>query len=114
MSHAVDQLLEERDDDIRKALREVAGFLRSRSEIVTYGLPVSDDPNDFTPDPEATIADEIERHRRATEAWANGEPLPPGGWGLGTAVYRDQEMLRMARRLDALADDSSDDDEATR
>lgn len=134
--------------DIRESLLEVAEWLRDRAEETVYGMACTENPHDFSPDPECATPEEVERHRLACEAWDRGEhhalpyPLtyhatreeaeaylarclqsgaaagtvfpetPEGthpvhchvlGWGVGSYVVRDEEMLRMADRLAALA-----------
>ncbi len=61
------------DADIRKSLREVADFLRERSEDVGYGYFRPEDPHDFTPDGECCTPEEIEAHHASCEAWLRGE-----------------------------------------
>lgn len=67
------------DTDIRRALHDVAEFLRDRAEDTGYGLFHPENPHDFTPDPEGSTEEERERHRRACEAWDRGETIeaPP-------------------------------------
>lgn len=116
------------DDDIRKSLREVADFLRERAEETGYGFARPEDPNDFTPDAECTSEQERDNHRLACEAWNRGERsghvVDPersesaydadgklvlrvlrAPWGIGSYVFRDEQMVEMARKLDAIADE---------
>lgn len=124
------------DGDIRKSLREVADFLRERSEETGYGFMRPENPHDFRPDTDSCTEAEIAAHKAACNAWDRGEyqradaptvkagePLPDGvqsalvapdgaaihatyaPWGIGSYVMRDEEMLAMAAKLDALADE---------
>ncbi len=133
---------------LKAAALEVAAMLRDRAEEPCYGHPVTQNPHDFTPDEESCSEAEIERHRRALEAWDRGEPIVTpgpwtawpteeaaqehahrciasgadaasvhrdrerdcwtvhahvGGWGIGTTVFRDEEMLRAAEVVEQLA-----------
>ena len=119
--------------DIREALLEVAEFLRGEAEVTGYGYSATEDPHDFTPDPECCTAEEIARHKAACDAWDRGEHIPVcmsdgstsgtiikrddgsavvhchrAGWGIGTYVFRDEWMVDAAERLTAMANEMPD------
>jgi hypothetical protein len=60
---------------MKSKILDVVRFLYERSEETAYGPGPTEDPHDFTPDPECATPEEIERHRLACEAWARGDAM---------------------------------------
>jgi len=109
-----------------EALSELSDLLfdmRRSAEDTGYGFFCGGDPNDFTPDPEASTEEERERHKAACESWnaGTGNPNPAphcatmngglavNGFGLGTYVMRDEQASDWAERLERCLNRLEDD-----
>ena len=106
------------DDEEIDALRGIADRIRHQAELTTYGYPCDEDPRNFHPDAECCSEDELAAHKAACEAWEAGNKVarPPthipfeGGhitqapWGIGTATFVDQDVLKIAQDLDDVID----------
>lgn len=80
---------------LKAAALEVAAMLRERAAEPCYGYPATQNPHDFTPDEESCDEDEIERHRRALEAWDRGEPIvTPEPWTVWPTEEAAQKYAR--------------------
>lgn len=115
------------DDEVkatRKLLRDARNMLILRGEEASYGGFHGGDPRDFHPDYECSTEEERAAHAAAcvafAEAEARGEKPVLGDthqsaydddgrlifhvahnpYGLGTMVYRDEEMVGLAARID--------------
>lgn len=103
-----------RETEALHELNELLGDIRRGAEEMGYGFFPGGDPNDFTPDPECSTAEEQERHREACAAYRSGKgnphPAPhcatmnggvaAKGFGLGTYTYRDEQAADWAERLE--------------
>jgi hypothetical protein len=104
----------ERHAEAAVELRELLYDMRRAGEDSHYGYFCGGDPNDFSPDPEASTDEERACHKGACEAWnagkGNPNPAPhcawmsggiaPPGFGLGVQTMRDEQAEDWAERLE--------------
>ena len=102
------------EDSEIDAMRAIADSIRCEAECASYGYFPGGDPRDFTPDPEACSADEMDRHKAACDQWEAGDRVDVGGphkpipgghitvshFGVGVSVYKDADLMRLAQDLD--------------
>lgn len=106
--------MSERQDEAVVELRDLLYDIRRASEDTHYGYFIGGDPNDFTPDPEASTEEERALHAKACAEFKAGranpnpaphcafmnEGVPPQGFGLGTMVLCDANATDWAERLE--------------
>jgi len=106
--------MSERYAEALSELRDLLYDVRRSSEDTGYGFFCGGDPNDFTPDPEASTDEERARHKEACASYdaGKGNPNPsphcalmnggvaPPGFGRGTYVMRDEQAADWAERLE--------------
>jgi len=106
---------------LRKALADVAAWLREEGVMHGYGFFPGGDPKDFTPDSEGTKPEELEAWKVACKAWDEAEergevpdPMSPacqatgkggfitfGKFGLGTYTIEHEDTIKVADECDA-------------
>lgn len=102
-----------------EVLKKVLPVIEQQSEIPGYGFFTGGDPRDFTPDSDASTAEEQAKWKADCEAYAKGEigPQPTGdrwltnaagevvghlqlgGYGLGSYIWRDRDMQSLAAEV---------------
>jgi len=101
-------------------LRDLLFDIGRESQSTGYGVFPGGDPNTFTPDPEASTSEELERHRADCEKWNAGQRTgltvttcdltqPVGrmmraGYGLGVYTMEDPQAADWAERLERCID----------
>lgn len=97
-------------------LRQLANEFHERADEVTYGFFCGGDPHTFSPDPEASTAEERAAHAAACDRWAAGDRTPVHmphcsrgdmtkiGFGLGSQVLEDPVYTDAADRLARILD----------
>jgi hypothetical protein len=93
-------------DEIELLLSFAGDYIKFAEEMIgpVYGPYMGGNPRNFTPDPDDATEQEIERHRRACEAWERGERKFATGFGLGSTYDRanDERCKRLRRFLEGL------------
>lgn len=111
------------DETLQKLLSvlpQIRVLVDEQAEVEGYGsASCVSDPRDFTPDPECSTKEERAAWKLACEAAERGEStdiprhlwindsegkvmahIAVSGWGLGTYIFRDQEMMGIRDVID--------------